>query len=70
MIDLEKLPAEDAERLAYAEGFPGTARLFARIADLQRALGEATARIESLEEDLRGAQFANRYERAYGGTDD
>ena len=70
MIDLMNLPAEDAERLAYAEGFPGTARLFARIADIQAALGRATAQIESLEEDLRAARFVERYERAYGGTDD
>jgi hypothetical protein len=60
------LPAPEAERLAYAEGFPGTARLFARIADLQKALGEAVAEIDQLKTDLRAA----RHERAYlGGTD-
>lgn len=53
MIDLQKLPAQDAERIAYAEGFTGTAALFARIADLQRALGEATTEIEELRADLR-----------------
>lgn len=69
-LDLMKLPAAEAEALAYAEGFTGTAALFARIADLQKALGEAIARAESLEEDLRAAQFVNRYERAFpGGTD-
>ena len=47
-LDLEKLTAPEAEALAYAEGFTGTARLFARIADLQKALGEAVAEIESL----------------------
>jgi hypothetical protein len=36
---------------------------------LQRALGEATAHIESLEEDLQAARFVERHERAYGGTD-
>lgn len=66
MIDLEKLTAPEAERLAYAEGYPGTARLFARIADLQKALGEATNEIEQLKTDL----YAARHERAYlGGTD-
>lgn len=35
MIDLIKLPAADAERIAYAEGFTGTASLFARIAELE-----------------------------------
>ena len=63
-LDLMKLPAAEAEALAYAEGFTGTAHLFARIADLQKALGEAVAQIEQLESDLRAAQFANRYERA------
>ncbi len=37
MIDLTRLPAAEAERLAYAEGFTGTADLFARIAQLERA---------------------------------
>jgi hypothetical protein len=64
-IDLMTLPAPEAERLAYAEGYPGTARLFARIADLQKALGEATNEIEQLRTDL----FAARHDRAYGGSD-
>jgi hypothetical protein len=37
MIDLTRLPAAEAERLAYAEGFTGTADLFARIAQLEHA---------------------------------
>lgn len=49
MIDLMALPAPEAERLAYAEGFANTARLFARIDDLQHALGKATAEIENLQ---------------------
>lgn len=65
MIDLEKLTAPEAERLAYAEGYPGTARLFARIADLQKALGDAVNEIDQLKTDLHAA----RYELAYGGTD-
>lgn len=64
-FNLETLTAPEAERLAYAEGYPGTARLFARIADLQKALGDATNEIEQLRTDL----FAARHERAYGGTD-
>lgn len=51
-LDLMTLPADEAEALAYAEGFTGTARLFARIADLQKALGEAVAEIESLKNTL------------------
>jgi hypothetical protein len=38
MIDLTKLKPEDAERIAYAEGFTGTATLFSRISDLEHAL--------------------------------
>lgn len=38
MIDLTKLPPEDAERIAYAEGFTGVGDLFARIGDLEHAL--------------------------------
>ena len=34
-IDLMRIPAQDAERIAYAEGYPQTAELFARIADLE-----------------------------------
>lgn len=63
MINLENLPAAEAERLAYSEGFIGTARLFARIDDLQRALGDAVNEIEQLKTDLHAA----RYERAYLG---
>lgn len=69
MIRLENLPASEAERLAYAEGFTGVAALYARIDALQRALGDATARIEELECDLRAARFVERHERAYGGTE-
>ena len=69
MINLERLQPDEAERLAYAEGFTGVAKLYARIDELQRALGEATARIEELESDLRVAQFVNRHERAYGGSE-
>ena len=64
-LDLMKLPAPEAEALAYAEGFAETARLFARIADLQKALGEAVNEIEQLKTDLHAA----RYERAFLGDE-
>ena len=38
MIDLTKLPPEDAERIAYAEGFTGVGDLFARVSDLEHAI--------------------------------
>lgn len=65
MIVLSNLPAREAESLAYSEGFINTAQLFARIDDLQRALGEAVNEIEQLKTDLHAA----RYGRAYLGTD-
>jgi hypothetical protein len=72
-INLENLPAHEAERLAFAEGYPGTARLFARIADLQKALGDAVAEIESLKntrDQLETDLFVARHERAFlGGID-
>ena len=37
MIDLTKLDASEAERVAHAEGFTGVAELFARIDDLSHA---------------------------------
>ena len=60
-LDLLKLPANEGERIAYAENFPRIAGLLARIADLQAALGRATAEIEQLKDELEVA----RYERAY-----
>lgn len=72
-LDLMTLPAPEAERLAYAEGFAGTARLFARIADLQKALGETLAEAENLREEneiLRAELITARHDRAYGGLMD
>jgi hypothetical protein len=45
-LDLMNLPAEEAERLAYAEGFTGTAELFARVARLEQACREANHQID------------------------
>jgi len=42
MIDLTKLPPDDAERIAYAEGFTGVGELFARISDLECTLEALT----------------------------
>ena len=46
-FDYMRLPAAEAERLCYAEGFENAAKLFARIEALQHALGQATAEIET-----------------------
>lgn len=52
MIDFMQLPAADAERLCYAEGFENAAKLFARIDELQHALGQATADIVAIADGL------------------
>jgi hypothetical protein len=57
-LNLEKLTATEAEALAYSEGFPGTARLFARIDNLQRALGQAVAALHAIEEDMHTVKHA------------
>lgn len=43
MIDLMKLPASEAERLAYAEGFAGVGELLARLSDAQAMLDRCAA---------------------------
>lgn len=63
-FDFMRMPAIEAERLCYAEGFENAAKLFARIEALQHALGVATAEIEELRQDL--AIF--KHERAYLGA--
>ena len=65
-FDYMRMPAAEAERLCYAEGFENAAKLFARIEALQYALGQATAEIEELRQDL--AIF--KHERAYIGADE
>jgi len=58
-IDFMRLPAADAERLCFAEGFENAAKLFARIEALQYALGQATAALVAIEEnDMTARQAA------------
>ena len=66
MIDLTRLPAAEAERLAYAEGFTGTAELFARIAALEAERDSLQAQVEQLQDDL----YIAKHERAYPGDSD
>ncbi len=49
MIDLTKLPPDEAERIAYTEGFTGVGELFARISDLEFA---AECLVAALEEEF------------------
>jgi hypothetical protein len=48
MINLMNLPAEEAERLAYAEGFTGTAELFARVAALEAERDALQAQLDDI----------------------
>jgi hypothetical protein len=52
MIDLTKLPPDDAERIAYAEGFTGVGDLFARISDLEFAADTLIQRLEDWGNEL------------------
>lgn len=52
MIDLTKLPPDDAERIAYAEGFTGVGELFARIGDLQHAVYVLLNELDTCKIDL------------------
>jgi len=63
-LDLLTMPAPDAERLAYAEGFLDVARLLGRIDELQRALGEAIAENESLRDELMIRKWEDDYRDA------
>ena len=47
-LDLMTMPPEEAERLAFAEGFTGTAALFARLADAERERDALAEEVESL----------------------
>lgn len=58
-FDFMRLPAADAERLCYAEGFENAAKLFARIEALQFALGQATAALVAIEDGPMNARQAS-----------
>ena len=51
-IDLMTIPADEAERVAYSEGFTRTADLFARIADLELERDQLNDAVEGLEAEL------------------
>lgn len=48
MIDFMTLPAVDAERMAYSEGFVTAAQLFARIADLEAERDALQAELDDI----------------------
>lgn len=50
MINLMQLPANEAERLAYAEGFTGTAELFARLSEAEHVAQGAQDALAHIQE--------------------
>jgi hypothetical protein len=62
MINLMNLPAQEAERLAYAEGFTGTAELFARVAELEAERDALQAQLEDIPSEKERDQDARDLE--------
>jgi hypothetical protein len=58
MIDLLKIPASDAERIAYAEGFTMAAELFKRIDELEAINLGLTQENEILRDQLADAKWS------------
>jgi len=51
-LDLLTLESEEAERLAYSEGFTQTAILFGRLADAERERDALAEEVESLRDQI------------------
>lgn len=51
-LNLMELETEEAERLAYAEGFAQTAALFGRLADAERERDALAEEVESLRDQI------------------
>ena len=58
-FDFMRMPASEAERICYAEGFENAAKLFARIEALQYALGQATAALVAIQDGPMNARQAS-----------
>lgn len=69
MIDLLKLEAPEAERIAYAEGFTMAAELFARIAELEAERDQLAEELENLK-DKAADDSLERWENKNGPADD
>ena len=69
MIDLLKIPASDAERIAYSEGFTMAAELFARIAELEAERDTLTEELEAAQ-DAAAEDSLQSWENENGNPDD
>ena len=59
MIDLLKLEAPEAERIAYSEGFTMAAELFARIAELEAERDALVEELEKVKDDAADDSLAH-----------
>lgn len=59
MIDLLKLEAPEAERIAYAEGFTMAAELFARIAELEAERDQLAEELEKAKDEVAADSLAH-----------
>jgi outer membrane murein-binding lipoprotein Lpp len=64
-FDFMNMPADEAERICYAEGFENAAKLFARIAELEAINESLTEELDQCRTDL----YAAKRDRAYGGAE-
>ena len=62
-IDFMTIPAIEAERMAYAEGFTRTATLFARIADLELERDQLSDAVDNVGIELAEVYRAHRASR-------
>ena len=69
MIDLLKLEAPEAERIAYAEGFTMAAELFARIAELEAERDQLAEELEKAEDEAADDSLA-RWENENGSAEE
>lgn len=67
-LNLLNLPATEAERLAYAEGFTMAAELFARIAELEAERDTLTQELEDLK-DKAAEDSLTHWENQNGNPD-
>jgi hypothetical protein len=59
-FDFMRLPASEAERLCYAEGFENAALLFVRVADLEAVNLKLTQENEILRDQLADAEWRDK----------
>lgn len=70
MIDLLKLQAPEAERIAYSEGFTMAAELFARIAELETERDALAEEVENLKDAAAEVETLEQWENDNGPAED